>query len=455
MNLSFFKDKVFIRKMLSLAIPVAFQQFITAGLNMVDVLMVGQLGEASIAALGLANQIFFLFILFLFGVTSGMAIFTAQFWGKGDVESIHKVMGISLTVALLVSIFFTLAATLFPEAVLSFYTEDQEVIALGSSYLRIVGVSYLFTAIVTSYYAVLRSIMHVKLTVMVSVIALILKSILSYMLIFGIGGLPALGVRGAAIATAFGWLLQFILILILIYTLKTPLAVNPLTFFRFERAFLFRVLGTAMPAAINEVFWSVGITVYNAVYAHISTGAIAAVQINATIEEITFVLLIGLGNACAIMIGNEIGAGRSEVAFEHSRRFLILVVLIALVSGIMILFIREPVVSLYEISPEVAASARRLMTIFALTVWLRSINFILFIGALRAGGDTRFAMFMEIFSIWLVGVPAALIGGFVLHLPVEGVYLLVLSEELVKLFVIFRRFLSRKWIHDLVGIPAH
>ncbi len=455
MDLSFFRDKEFISKMLKLAIPVAFQQFISAGLNMVDVLMVGQLGEAAIAALGLANQVFFLFILFLFGITSGMAIFTAQFWGKGDTESIHKVLGISLTVASLIGIFFSLAATLFPETILRFYTEDSEVIALASSYLRIVGLSYIFTAIVTSYHAVLRSITQVKLAVTVSVIALILKSILSYLLIFGIGGLPALGVRGAAIATAFGWVFQFILILILIYTLKTPLAVNPLTFFRFDRAFLFRVLGTAMPAAINEVFWSVGITIYNAVYAHISTGAIAAVQINASIEEVAFVLFIGLGNACAIMIGNEIGAGEKETAFEHSRRFLIITVLIAILSGIIILIIREPVISLYKISPEVAHSAYQLMTIFALTAWLRSINFILFIGALRAGGDTKFAMFMEIFSIWAIGVPAALIGGFVLHLPVYGVYLLVLSEELVKVFIISKRYRSRKWIHDPVGSPAH
>ncbi len=454
MNLSFFKDKEFIRKMLSLAIPVAFQQFISAGLNMVDVLMVGQLGETSIAALGLANQIFFLLIILLFGVTSGMAIFTAQFWGKGDMESIHKVLGISLMVATLVGTLFSLAALIVPETLISFYTNDAEVIALASGYLRIVGISYVFTAIVTSYYAVLRSITRVKLTVIVSVVALILKSILSYLLIFGVGEIPALGVRGAAYATAFGWIFQLILLIAVIYILQTPLATSPRNFFRFDRIFLFRVLGTAMPAAVNEVFWSVGITTYNAVYAHISTGAIAAVQINATIEEVAFVLFIGLGNACAIMIGNQIGEGKSDLAFEHSRRYLIIIVASALLSGILILFLRESVISLYEISPQVAASAKKLMTIFALTVWLRSSNFILFVGALRAGGDTKFAMFMEIGSIWLVGVPAALIGGFVLHLPVEGVYLMVLTEEVVKLFVIFRRFLSRKWIHDLVNDPT-
>jgi putative MATE family efflux protein len=453
MNLSFLRDKTFMRSMLSLAIPVAFQQFITAGLNMVDVLMVGQLGEASIAGLGLANQVFFLLILFLFGVTSGMAIFTAQFWGKGDEEGIRRVLGICLTVALGVGLLFTLAATLIPETVLRFYTEDPEVIEIGSSYLRIVGFSYMFMAVTTSYYAVLRSITFVKITVIVSVIAIILKTVLGYLLIFGIGGLPALGVRGAAIGTTFGWVFQCVLIIILVYVLKTPLAANPLTFFRFDRAFLGKVLKTAMPAAANEVFWSVGITVYNAVYARIGTDAIAAVQINATMEEIAFVFFIGLGNACAIMVGNKIGADEKDLAFEYGRRFTIMTVLMALFAGAMILSVRTPIIGLYDISEGAANNVFRLMTIFSLTAWLRGINFILFIGALRAGGDTRFAMFMELFSIWVIGVPAALIGGFVLHLPVYGVYMLVLLEEVVKVFVMVRRYRSRKWIHNLVNAP--
>jgi putative MATE family efflux protein len=362
-------------------------------------------------------------------------------------------MGICLTVAISVGTLFTLAATLIPETVLSFYTEDPEVIALGSSYLSIVGFSYIFMAITTSYYAVLRSITLVKMTVVVSVIAIILKTILGYLLIFGIGPFPMLGVRGAAFGTAFGWVFQCLLILFLVYKLKTPLAANPLTFFRFERAFLVDVLKTAMPAAANEVFWSVGITIYNAVYARIGTDAIASVQISAAIEEIAYVFFIGLGNACAIMIGNKIGEGKKELAFEYGRRYTIITVLVALIAGLIIVFIRGPVVSLYEVSPQAAQNARTLMLIFASTAWLRSINFILFVGALRAGGDTRFAMFMELTTIWVVGVPAALIGGFVLRLPVTGVYMLVLLEELVKVFVITRRYLSRRWIHDLVNVP--
>jgi putative MATE family efflux protein len=454
MNLAFFQDRIFLRTMLGLALPVAIQQFLVAGLNMVDVVMVGQLGEASIAALGLANQVFFLLVLFLFGVTSGMAIFTAQFWGKGDQESIRKVLGICLSVAISVGLLFTAAAMLIPERVLGFYTPDLEVIALGSSYLHIVGISYIFMAITTSYFAVLRSITLVNVTVVVSAVAISLKTCLGYMLIFGIGGLPALGVRGAAIGTTVGWVFECLLILTLVYVLKTPLAANPLTFFHFDRVFLGKVLKTAMPAAANELICSLGITIYNAVYARIGTDAIASVQISATVEEIAFVFFIGLGNACAIMVGNKIGAMEKEEAFEFGRRFTILTVMVSLVAGGLILLLRNPVVSLYEISPQAAGNARRLMTIFALTAWLRAINFILFVGALRAGGDTRFAMFMELFSIWVIGVPAALIGGFVLRLPVHGVYLMVLTEELVKVFIITRRYLSRKWIHDLVNLQV-
>ena len=440
--------------MLALAVPVAFQQLITAGLNMIDVLMVGQLGEASVAALGLANQIFFLLILFLFGITSGMSIFTAQYWGKRDTESIRKVLGICLALAVSVAALFSLAAMLIPERLMGFYTEDAEVIKLGSSYLRIVGLSYGLMAISVSYISILRSITQVTMTVIVSVCALVLKTALGYSLIFGHFGFPALGVRGAAVGTAIGWAFECLLLIVLVHVLKTPLAANPLTFFRFERAFVARIWRTSMPAAINEVIWSFGITTYNAVYARIGTDAIAAININATIEELVFVVFIGLGNACSVMVGNKIGENDKETAFEYSRRFTVLSVFLSILGGVVVFFVRDFVVGLYQLSPSAAHNLRNIMLVYSLSAWLRVFNFILFIGALRAGGDTRYAMFTELFSIWLIGVPCALIGGFVLHLPVYLVYAMVLLEEAVKAIVIIRRFLSRKWIHDLVNVPA-
>ena len=454
MSLTFLGDKAFFRAMLTLAVPVAFQQLITAGLNMIDVLMVGQLGEASVAALGLANQIFFLLILFLFGVSSGMSIFTAQYWGMGDTENIRKVLGICLVIAISVAALFSVAATVFPGTLMRYYTEDAEVIRIGSEYLRIVGLSYVMMGISISYIFILRSITLVTMTMIVSVVSIALKTVIGYTLIFGHFGFPALGVRGAAIGTAIGWTFECILLIVLIYALKTPLAANPLTLFQFDRGFLAKVLRTTTPAAINEVAWSFGITTYNAVYARIGTDSIAAVNINATVEELMFVLFIGLGNACSVMVGNKIGEKDKDTAYEYARRFTIIALFLAVMNGVIVFFARDLVTSLYSLSESAAFNLRNIMLVYSLSAWLRIFNFILFIGALRAGGDTKYAMFMELFSIWFIGVPAALIGGFVLHLPVYYVYAMVLLEEAVKAIVILRRFISRKWIHDLVNVSV-
>jgi len=454
MNVSFLSDRAFLRELLVIAIPISFQQLINASLNMIDVIMVGQLGETAIAAMGLSNQVFFVLILILFGITSGMAIFTAQYWGKQEIEPIRKVLGMSLLAATLIALIFTLAAILIPESLLGFYTNDTEVIELGSSYLRIVGFSYIPLAIATAYIAVLRSIQLIRITVVATVSALVFKTLLGYCLIFGIGGLPALGVQGAAIGTAAGWTLELILLLVLIYAQKTPLAANPLTFFSFTLLFFGSVLKTALPAVVNELFWSVGITTYNAIYAHIGTDSIAAININGTIEELGFVVFMGLGNACAVMVGNRIGAGKKDEAYETVRRVIIMGVAFAMGIGLIIFLLRDTVVSLYDLSPSGENNVRKLMLVMACMLWIRMYNFIVFIGALRAGGDTRFALFMEICSIWLIGVPAAYVGAFVLHLPVYLVYLMVMLEEIAKAFVSGWRFKSRKWIHDLVNVPA-
>lgn len=449
---SFLKDRPFLREMLTIAVPISLQQLINASLNMIDVLMVGQLGETSIAGVGLSNQVFFVFILLLFGLTSGMAIFTAQFWGKREIEPIRKVLGMSILSTSVIAIIFTIAATVFTRPVLGLFTNDTNVIDVGSQYLGIVGFSYIAVAMATSYVASLRSIQLVKITVIASVSALIFKTILGYTLIFGHFGFPALGVRGAAIGTASGWTLELILLLIFVYRQKTPLAGNLLTFFSFEFSFFRRVLRTALPALANEFFWSVGIATYNGIYAHIGTDAIAAINVNATIEELGFVVFMGLGNACAVMVGNRIGAGKKDEAYETVRRILILSIVSAWLVGLGVFFAREIVIDWYNLSPAGVHNVRMLMLVMSCVLWVRMFNFITFIGALRAGGDTLFALIMEICSIWLIGVPAAYIGAFVLDLPVYYVYLMVGLEELAKAFVSFWRYRSRRWIHDLVNV---
>jgi Na+-driven multidrug efflux pump len=202
----------------------------------------------------------------------------------------------------------------------------------------------------------------------------------------------------------------------------------------------------------NELFWSIGITTYNAIYAHIGTDSIAAINVNATMEELGFVVFMGLGNACSVMVGNRIGAGKKDEAYEIVRRVILMGVTFALGIGLIIILLRDSVVSLYDLSPGGENNVRWLMTVMACTLWIRMFNFTVFIGALRAGGDTRFALLMEICSIWFIGVPAAYVGAFVFDLPVYWVYLMVMLEEFVKAFASGWRFWSRKWVHDLVNI---
>ncbi|MBL0347665.1 MATE family efflux transporter [Candidatus Villigracilis affinis] len=244
-------------------------------------------------------------------------------------------------------------------------------IAIGTRYLRIVGFPHHPCCACHLYIATLRSIQFVKITVIATTTALIFKTILGYMLIFGYG---------------------------IIYTQKTPLAANPLTFFSFDMSFFTRVLKTTLPALANEMFWSLGITTYNAIYAHIGTDAIAAINVNATIEEFGVCRFHGLGNACAVMVGNRIGAGKRMKPMETVRRIIILGVSAAWVVGIVVVLMRDVVTNLHDLSPSGVHNVRMLMLMMACTLWIRM--FIsTFIGALRAGGDTRFALIGHLFHL--------------------------------------------------------
>ncbi len=450
---NFFSDRRFYSTMFKLAIPITIQQLVSSSTNMLDVLMIGQLGETAIAAMGLSNQIFFLLALFLFGISSGSAIFTAQYWGKNDLTNLRKVMGIGLTLAITVAFLYTMIALFIPKTVLGIYTKDQAVIELGSQYLQIVGFGYIFTAISLTFMSVLRSTQNVRIPMTISIIALSTNVLLNYCLILGNFGFPALGVRGAAIGTLIARIFEFVMILFFSYRLRTAAAAK-FSELRYSFSFFMQVIKTSMPAAINEVLWSLGITTYYAVYARIGTDAIAAVNITSTIENMTYVIFIGAANSCAIMIGNQIGAGEEKDAFKYGSRFLIISILLSFVMGGLVLLLRTTILSFYNIEPISYDYAYRIQFIYAISMWARVSNLILFIGILRSGGDTRYALLVEMSSIWLIGVPAALIGGFVLHWPVYYVYALVLSEEIVKLCIVLPRFFSRKWIHNLTEITT-
>lgn len=447
--LLFFKDPEYYQQLVHIALPMALQQIIMSSLNMVGVMMIGQLGEASVAAVGLANQIFFLLTLVLFGITSGSAMFTAQLWGKQDLPNIHRVLGFALTLSGAAALVFIGIAELIPEIALGFYTTDPEVIALGSEYLRIFGWAYAFIAVSFSYAAILRSTGQVRIPLIVTMTALSFNTVASYALIFGKLGLPMLEVRGAAIAGLAARLLECLFLLALTYRTRSAAAASLETMFRYNRQFIGRILRPVLPVAVNELLWSLGITTYNAIYARIGTDAIAAINIAGAVDNLAFVFFSSIGSACAVLVGNQIGAGQEDRAQLYAGRSLVFGMLGGLLMGGIVLIVRPFILPVYKVSPLVTEYAWQLLGMMAATMWLRLANLVQFIGILRAGGDTRFALLLDGVIIWVIGVPSAAIGAFVFHLPVYWVYLCVMSEETTKAGLALWRFFSRKWIHNL------
>lgn len=445
-----FDDRNFYPVLLQLAVPIASQQLVMSGLNAVDVFIVGQLGATEIAAVGLAGQVLFLLLLFFFGVGSGAAIFSAQFWGRGDVRNVRRVLGLALLLALGGSSVFTLVAQWAPDFVLRRYSDDPAVITLGSHYLRLVALSYIPTGISSMFGMVLRSTGYVRMPLIVSIGALSLKTALSYVLVFGLLGFPALGINGAAYALTAARGLECVVLLFLIYQHNLPAAARPRELADIPRPLLAQFIRTSLPVIVGEIIWSLGITVYAAIYARISTESIAAYNIASTIEGVALVPFIGLGNAAAILIGQRIGAGDLDAARRFAGRFLRLSVGGALGMGVLLAIIARPVLGWYRISPEAQADALAVLFVMSVALAIKAGNMLMIVGILRSGGDTRFALLADTGPMWTVGVPLALLGAFLLHLPIYWVVLMVMVEEVAKFAISLWRVRSGRWVNEVV-----
>jgi putative MATE family efflux protein len=418
-------------------------------LNMLGVIFVGQKGDASVAAVGLAGQIAFLLNLVHFGIISGAAMFTAQFWGKQDIPNLRRVLGLCLILAISASLIFFTLAQLFPAQILRIYSKDAEVIALGTNYIRTFSWTFLFFAITFSYALVMRSTGNVMLPTMVGVGALLISTFLSYSLIFGKFGLPELGIQGAAVAAVIARFLECMTLLIITYRTKSPVAASLRELIGFDRVFFGRVIKPMLPVILNELFWSLGITTYNIIYGRLGTQSYAAINIVSTIEQVLFVIFIGISNATSVLVGNRIGAGKENEAFVYAGRSLGLGMFGGVLLGLVLQLVKAPVLSFYNVSPEVIENAGYIINVVTFFLWVRVNNMTTVVGILRAGGDTRFSLFLDGIIIWLVGVPMAYLAAFVLDLPVYLVYLFAMSEEATKWVLGIRRYLSRKWINNL------
>ncbi len=451
---TYFGDRDFWSVTLRLALPIAFQNLLMSSLSLVDTLMVGQLGDVALSGVGMAGQWSWLLNLVLFGLSSGSAVFIAQFWGVGDIKKIHGIYGVMLLHSAAVAILFFLVGFIVPRGVVSLFNSTPAVVEAGSDYLRIVCFSYLGAAMSSSFSTLLRSTENVRLPMYAGLFSTILNAILNYGLIYGKMGLPEMGVRGAAVATCItAWSGPIIIYTVSLW--KKTIVIAPLReIFGFGRDLLIRFYKVSAPVILNESLWGLGTVCYNIIFGRLGYEYYAAITIYRTIEGIAFVFFIGLCNACCVMVGKSIGAGYLEKAYTDARRFTILVPVIAVFVGGAIILLRGPFIGLFNLSGSITQttieSARGILFVYGAELFMRNIPYILIVGVFRSGGDTVTGMKYDLLLVWCVALPLTIISAFVLKLPFVAVFaVMLITEDTLKVILCLLRFKSKKWIRPL------
>ena len=446
-----FRDKNFLRKTVMIALPVAMQGMLNTVVNLVDNLMIGSLGSTAIASVGLANKVFFVFTLLVFGINSGSGVLAAQYWGNQDVKSIKKVLGLALSLAVTGSAAFMIPACANPRMLMRIFTTSEASIGMGAAYLAVAAFSYPCTAVTNTYVGMLRAVNRVKEPVVISCAAIVTNIVFNYILIFGKFGAPAMGVVGAALATLIARVVEMTLILCVVYLGRTPLAGGARDLFGWSRAFLRKFFVTALPVICNEFIWGLGTTIYSMAYGRMGDDAVAAITIATTIQDLVVVLFQGLSAATAVILGNEMGAGNLKRAETYGKNFFILQFLVTVVMAGVCVSLRWSFISLYQpgISDGVAQSVSRCIIVFALFSPFRMFNYVNVVGVLRSGGDTAMCLFIDTSGVWFIGIPLAFIGGLWLKQPIHIVYAMVTLEEVYKAAVGFWRYRQKKWLRNL------
>jgi putative MATE family efflux protein len=446
-----FGDKVFYRTFFRLAVPVTLQYFLASSLNLIDNIMVGQLGAVELAAVGLANQVYFLLLLFLLGISGGASIFASQFWGKKDVKNIRRVLGFSTLVGASTAFIFCVICATNAKAILGIFSDDPRVIKLGAQFLAITSFTYVMTAVTACYAAVLRSTGEVKLPMRVNIIAILINTALNFCLIFGMFGFPRLGVAGSAIATLIARIVEIAILLTVSYRHKYVVAAKFSEMFDIPADLAKRFISTTGTVVLKDVVWALGMIIYMVVYAKMGTEVVAALNINATVRQLTFVLFNGIASACMVMVGNEIGAGNESTAFLYAKRFLSITFLVAVMVGVFTIAGSGLILAPYKVSAMVRRETLKILFVYALYLPAIVFNMVAIVGVLRSGGDTIFCLIMDLVAVYAIGLPLIYFGQSVWKLPVEIVYTLVTLQEIFKLVLCLMRFLSKRWINNLVN----
>ena len=444
--------KAFFREMLPLAIPIALQNLLMASFRLVDMLMLGQLSGDALAAVDLASQISFFVDLISFGVSSGCAVFLAQYHGAKNTDGIHRVMGVALVTLVPVGVLATVFSILFPRSIMQILTNDESLRTIGVSYLSVAAFSYIAIVLNSILSTVLRSTERVHLPLIASGTAAALNALLNYVLIFGHFGFPALGARGAGIATAISAAVGP-LILLTVSIVRRNVLIAPLSKIFDIKRFFIPFWKRSLPAFLNETLWSLSIVVVNMIFGHMGKENYAGLSTVRTIENLVFVFFIGVCHSCNILVGKHIGAEDEPGARRIARSFLILTPLLGLVLGAIVLVLRGPVVDLFQIEESSKAVARALLFLYAFEIGFRNIPYIEVVGIFRAGGDTRVGFFGDLAVQYLVVIPIAAILGLVVKLPFVTTFVIMqICDDIAKNLIYLIHYRKGNWIKPISRI---
>lgn len=442
------KKDDFYRQMFKLAIPIIIQNLLSAAVNSSDVIMLNYVGQSAISPVSLAANYSNILFMVYYGLGTGASLLCAQYFGKKNMQAIHAVEGIALRFSLAISALVALAAFTIPQRMLLLFTSDQELIAIGSSYIRIMGITYLCWGVTEIYLAILRSIGRVTISMALNMLAFGLNILLNAVFIFGLFGAPKLGVTGVAIATASSRLIQLIACVI-VSLLSKDVKLNPIYMFIRSKTLLNDFIHLSLPALGNDLSWSVAFSMYSVILGHLGTEAVAANSLVTVVRNVGSVFCFAIASAGTILLGRVMGQGELEKSKSYASGMLKMTVVAGAVGGVIVLAVTPFVLRFASLNDTAMHYLKYMLLINSYYIMGSAVNTALIAGVFRAGGDTKFGLICDTIDMWVYAVPLGFFAAFVVKLPVLWVYFLLCTDEFVKWPWVIHHYRKGEWAKNI------
>ncbi len=438
----------FYPQIMRLVVPIVIQNLLSAAVNSADVVMLNEVGQSSISAVSLAANYAGILFMIYYGLGTGASMLSAQYWGKGEIQAIRVIEGIAMRFSLIISLCFSGFALFAPELMMKLFTNDAELIALGADYLQVMSVTYLCWGVVEIYLSILRSIGQVTISMVLNVMTFSLNIFLNAVFIFGLFGAPKLGARGVAIATAASRVIELIGCII-VSLLNKDIKLNPGYMFLRNKMLFKDFVRLSLPAAGNDVAWSVAFSMYSVILGHLGSDAVAANSFVVVVRNFGTVLCFGTASAGGILLGNVMGAGNMEHARDYASKLMKLTVITGAIGGALVLAVTPFVLYFADLSDTAMHYLKYMLLINTYYIMGTAVNTTLIAGVFRAGGDSRFGLICDTIDMWCYAVPLGFIAAFVFKLPVLVVYFLLCTDEFVKWPWVIKHYRSGKWLKNI------